>query len=288
MWFAHVCVYPHQVFITTEHPIAFFRHRYLVCGSGRVYNDRQQQIGHVYKWDTTSRFKVNTWIGKWYRARLVYEAFYGRIPAHMQIDHVDGCCWNDAIMNLQCLTRFDHIQKTSDDYAKGLRRRQKRSFTSAFVHEDEEEWRPLEHVWVSSHGRVKVSEDAVPSSGYRNDKGYLVYRSQKHTLLGVRTVPVHRLVATAFLQNKTDERDQVDHIDKQRGHNHVSNLRWVTGRENTQHSLGVHICVENCITLQKTWYYSIRALRDVYGYTPIMSNQYVHPFARIVEYRSMR
>ena len=49
---------------------------------------------------------------------------------------------------------------------------------------------------------------------------------------------VHRLVALAFIENKDPERlTQVDHIDCNRTNNCVENLRWVTPRQNTQHSL---------------------------------------------------
>tara|TARA_R110000796_G_scaffold52792_1_gene124326 strand:- start:67 stop:519 length:453 start_codon:yes stop_codon:yes gene_type:complete len=41
----------------------------------------------------------------------------------------------------------------------------------------------------------------------------------------------HRLVAEAFLPND-DNKKYVDHIDRDKNNNHVSNLRWVTHLEN--------------------------------------------------------
>jgi hypothetical protein len=49
---------------------------------------------------------------------------------------------------------------------------------------------------------------------------------------------VHRLVAMAFIENKDPNKfTQVDHIDCNRTNNNVENLRWVTPKQNTQHSL---------------------------------------------------
>ena len=47
------------------------------------------------------------------------------------------------------------------------------------------------------------------------------------------TLKVHRVVANAFIPNP-DNKAQVDHIDRCRTNNHVSNLRWVTNLENHQ------------------------------------------------------
>lgn len=44
---------------------------------------------------------------------------------------------------------------------------------------------------------------------------------------------VHRLVAIHYIPNP-DNKPEVDHIDRDRINNHVSNLRWVTGSENCQ------------------------------------------------------
>jgi hypothetical protein len=47
---------------------------------------------------------------------------------------------------------------------------------------------------------------------------------------------VHRLVALNFLE-KPDGSDYVNHIDHDKSNNDVSNLEWVTAKENTKHGI---------------------------------------------------
>lgn len=46
-----------------------------------------------------------------------------------------------------------------------------------------------------------------------------------------RTIPVHRLVAMAFIPNP-DNKPEIDHIDGNKSNNNPINLRWVTHQEN--------------------------------------------------------
>lgn len=97
---------------------------------------------------------------------------------------------------------------------------------------------------VSSFGRIKSLERMTSNgarllpekilSQIRQKSGYmrvLLYRD------GVRKfVPVHRVVAEAFIENK-DNLPCIDHINAIRSDNRVDNLRWVTHKQNTQHMI---------------------------------------------------
>jgi len=100
---------------------------------------------------------------------------------------------------------------------------------------------------VSSHGRVMSLERKICSREHLRKmcrvipevimaqgewRGYMqvwLRRPGEH-----RKHRVHRLVADAFLPNP-EEKLVVNHIDGDRGNNHLANLEWATHSENTQH-----------------------------------------------------
>lgn len=120
----------------------------------------------------------------------------------------------------------------------------------------EEVWKEVEgyeNYEVSNMGRVRSVDREVYQEGigirklkgrtvkpWNNGNGYYkVCLGSYRTPDGKRKHPtefVHRLVAKAFLDNPNNFKD-VDHINYDRADNRVSNLRWVTRRDNIRHSL---------------------------------------------------
>lgn len=73
------------------------------------------------------------------------------------------------------------------------------------------------------------------SKSDRNNKGYYVYTLYSDK--GVRkTLKRSRLVAFAFIPNP-DNLPEVDHIDEDTHNDHVSNLQWISRRDNHLRSM---------------------------------------------------
>ena len=109
----------------------------------------------------------------------------------------------------------------------------------------EEKWKTIEgypNYQVSSLGRVKSIEHNVKHrNGYitvrekilkplKNRNGYLqvnLYKGKK-----MKTMYIHRLVASAFVQNNSIFNTEINHIDECKTNNCASNLEWSTREHN--------------------------------------------------------
>ena len=108
-----------------------------------------------------------------------------------------------------------------------------------------------DHILVTRCGRV-FTKDRIKHSTTRNNAPYsckvagreLKLRKDKDGYLRFnttingkhQTILVHRLVAATFLRNRPDGL-VVDHIDRDKSNNNVSNLRYVSAAENIRNSV---------------------------------------------------
>ena len=81
--------------------------------------------------------------------------------------------------------------------------------------------------------RVNPETNLTPSS---DKDGYLRVGLSKH--MKVRYFKVHRLVAETFIPN-SENKPEVNHIDGNKKNNCVSNLEWVTSKENYEHAIKI-------------------------------------------------
>jgi len=93
---------------------------------------------------------------------------------------------------------------------------------------------------VSNLGRVESLQrdvNLILKPRLRRD-GYLIVSLSKNGK--VKSKPIHRLVATAFIPNP-DNKKTVNHKDGNKLNNHVTNLEWNTSSENNKHAYNIGI-----------------------------------------------
>ena len=100
-----------------------------------------------------------------------------------------------------------------------------------------EEWKPIDFLdgkyEVSNRGRIRNSQTKAIRKTPISKRGYPVFScfiNSKRKL-----VNVHKCVATAFVPNPNNL-PQVNHIDGNKQNNDITNLEWVTAKENNDHA----------------------------------------------------
>lgn len=94
---------------------------------------------------------------------------------------------------------------------------------------------------VSNLGNVRNKKTKAVLSQENTGNGYLCVGLQMGKGVYKKT-RVHRMVAITFLEfQRTEERNEVDHINGNKADNSVDNLRWCTHKEN----------MNNPVTLRK-------------------------------------
>lgn len=114
----------------------------------------------------------------------------------------------------------------------------------------EEIWKPIqgfEHLYkVSNTG--KVSNNRIIMRASKINSGYVKVALSVN---GAKTYRlIHRLVATAFLENPLNLRE-VNHKDGNKLNNHVDNLEWISSANNKIHAYAEGIREYNIPTLGK-------------------------------------
>jgi len=97
------------------------------------------------------------------------------------------------------------------------------------------EWKAIENYpnyEISNCGLVMNSRGNIlkPGINKQTKYEYVILSNGKK-----KCYDIHRLVAIAFIPNPENKRE-VDHIDRCKTNNHVSNLRWTTPSENNQNT----------------------------------------------------
>lgn len=128
-----------------------------------------------------------------------------------------------------------------------------------FIPKEGEEWKDVVGFeglyYVSNLGRVASAQfhgvhNFRLMSVYSDPLGYEFVKLRNWKKGIEKSVPVHRLVAEAFIPNP-ENKPQVDHIDTNPSNNFLSNLRWVTELENQRNPLTLERLRESLTSLNK-------------------------------------
>ena len=100
-------------------------------------------------------------------------------------------------------------------------------------------WKPIDeyngYYSISNLGRIKNINGTIMKTRIRKD-GYEVVSLRNKSKYKIEYI--HILVAKSFIQRPT-EKTEVNHIDANKSNNIVSNLEWVTRRENHLHAVAL-------------------------------------------------
>lgn len=96
---------------------------------------------------------------------------------------------------------------------------------------------------ISNYGNLRTKTD---DGSYRYLKGW-VYDGYRFYEVDRKTTEAHILVAKAFLGERPNNH-VVDHIDRNRANNHISNLRYATYKENRINTTPIFVSEEDPLT----------------------------------------
>lgn len=102
-----------------------------------------------------------------------------------------------------------------------MSKKQIKDFPDYYIHLDG-------YVISHKHGKERRLAGSISHSGYRQ---VLLLQNGK-----AKCFLIHRLIAEYFIDN-TKLHLEVNHIDCNKKNNHVSNLEWVTPKENMRHAI---------------------------------------------------
>lgn len=149
---------------------------------------------------------------------------------------------------LNTVISYDSVlKKAKDDYVNRIhinhitnieKFKHDSSYDYDIVDNDGEVWKPIlgyDGYYVSNCGRVKHFVKSY-NSYHLLDIYYNPITDRPYVQIANKNFLLYRLVAHAFVDGYTDERNTVNHIDGDTHNNKAFNLEWVTQSDNNKHS----------------------------------------------------
>lgn len=194
---------------------------------------------------------------KYYLHRLLAIHFIPNPNNLPVVHHIDHNINNNSLDNLMWVTGEDNTRyasKANRLIRKDLKSKIRKVRIKEIVPEyyTDINFNPKDEIWkyvdnfenlykISNYGRI-ISYNKNKNGKFLKPK-ILICRTSKTPLLhGLsknskdKSITVHRLVATHFIPNPLSL-PEINHIDGNKHNNHVSNLEWMTHKDNVQHAV---------------------------------------------------
>lgn len=183
---------------------------YFVSNTGKIKNKDKILKGSISK-DGYRLFDLGQTV---YVHRAVAELFVSNLETKSDVRHKNGDKNNNSADNLEWMSSCKESVDNPELFG--------------------ENWLQYKNTkyWVSDKGYVwngnVVMRGSADKAGYR----LVTLRLQ----MAYATKRIHRVVAELFLENP-ENKPEVNHIDGNKQNNCVSNLEWVTPKENVLHAM---------------------------------------------------
>lgn len=130
---------------------------------------------------------------------------------------------------------------------------------------------------VSTHGRLRNVITETIYKFHTTKNGYLIASITFGSRQSKKTFRAHKCVAETFIPNP-DNKPSINHIDGNKTNNNVSNLEWVTNKENSAHAWKNNLSAPHKSANRKLTEDEIAYIRS--NYVPMSRTFGARPLAR--------
>lgn len=121
-----------------------------------------------------------------------------------------------------------------------------------------------DYYYINEYGQV-YSQKTHKFLKRNLKKGYATYNLTTDSKRNYQTISEHRLVGEFFVKGKTEDKNQINHIDGNKLNNYKNNLEWVSAKENINHAVKTGLTTFDTISGENSCYnkYSKKVIQKV-------------------------